>query len=265
MSESDVKQSVKQIARRIHGYKGKVKLDLAKLDTNFTTLKGNPASQDLLDQVKRHFNHVDTCVQRCRELYIEVMGLVSSEEWEAEWAEKSDELEEDMNRAERALEKAQKIHSYAIRQATPTPGPQPGPAPGPAAGKQQPRVDIHLQPSPLTEDSKPNDYREWQEGFSLWMNLSSLNEQKEADKITILKRVISHQIAVRCDLDAKRSIAEALSAIDFWSRYPTVALRLEYGRLRQKSSQSSLGAGGPCSLLKFHTCFRAGQRPVRRP
>ena len=59
MSESDVKQSVKQIARRIHGYKGKVKLDLAKLDTNFTTLKGNPASQDLLDQVKRHFDHFD--------------------------------------------------------------------------------------------------------------------------------------------------------------------------------------------------------------
>ena len=144
-----------------------------------------------------------------------------------------------MNRAERTMEKAERMYAHAMKQTTPAPAPQPGPAPGPAGGKQQPKVDIHLQPSPLTEDSKPTDYKEWKDGFSLWMTLSSLNEQKEADKITILRRVVSHQIAMRCDLDAKGTMQEALAAIDkdFWSRYPTVSLRLEYGKMKQKSSQ----------------------------
>ena len=43
MSEPEVKQSVKAIARRIL-WIGKVKLDLAKLDTNFTTLEGDMSS-----------------------------------------------------------------------------------------------------------------------------------------------------------------------------------------------------------------------------
>ena len=80
---------------------------------------------------------------------------------------------------------------------------------------------------------------EWKEGFKLWMNLSSLNDQTEGDKITILKRVVSHQLATRCDLDSKATVTEALASIkkDFWDPYPTMALRLEYGRMRQKAGQ----------------------------
>ena len=82
MAEPDVKKEVRTIARRINGYKGRIKLDLAKLDTNFTTLEASPASIYQLEQVRRHFGHVDTSVQLARELYIEVMGKVSEEEWD---------------------------------------------------------------------------------------------------------------------------------------------------------------------------------------
>ena len=84
MSEPDVKKQVGNLARRINGYKGRVKLDLAKLDTNFTTLQGSPASYIQLEQVRRHFKHVDSSVQLARELYITVMGLVSEDEWTSE-------------------------------------------------------------------------------------------------------------------------------------------------------------------------------------
>ena len=60
MSESDVLKEVKTLARRINGYKGRIKRDLAKLDTNFTTLEANPASIYQLEQVRRHFGYVDS-------------------------------------------------------------------------------------------------------------------------------------------------------------------------------------------------------------
>ena len=62
MAEPDVKEAVKKLARRINGYKGKAKVDLTKLDHNFNSLEQNPASQDLLAQVKQHFDHVDASV-----------------------------------------------------------------------------------------------------------------------------------------------------------------------------------------------------------
>ena len=67
-----MKKQVGALARRINGYKGRIKLDLAKLDTNFTTLQGSPASFIQLEQVRRHFKHVDSSVQLARELYITV-------------------------------------------------------------------------------------------------------------------------------------------------------------------------------------------------
>ena len=237
MSGPDVKKQVGALARRINGYKGRIKLDLAKLDTNFTTLEGSPASLIQLEQVRRHFKHVDSSVQLARELYITVMGMVTESEWDSEWLQKSDDLEDDMKKAERVMEKAERVYAMAMKDQEPTPGP-PGPVPA-AGGKQQPKVDIHLQPDPLTEDSKATEYKVWLDGLKLWMNLSSLNEQKEIDKITILKRVISHHIAVRCDLDLKTTMAEAMAAIDkdFWNRYPVISLRIEYGKMKQKSSQ----------------------------
>ena len=230
MSEPDVKKAVGALARRINGYKGRIKQDLAKLDTNFTTLQGSPGSFLQLEIVRRHFKHVDSSVQLARELYITVMGLITDDEWNAEWLQKSDALEEDMNKAERVMEKAERDYARAMKdQPSPSPGP-PGPAPSGGA-KQLPKVDIHLQPDSLTEDSKVTEYKVWLEGLKLWMNMSSLNEQSEVDKITILKRVISHHIAVRCDLESKTTMVEALAAIDkdFWTRYPVVSLRLEYG------------------------------------
>ena len=80
MSGPDVKKQVGAIARRINRYKGRIKLDLAKLDTNFTTLQGSPASFIQLELVRRHFKHVDSSVQLARELYITVMGLVTDDE-----------------------------------------------------------------------------------------------------------------------------------------------------------------------------------------
>ena len=176
MSGPDVRKEVGAIARRINGYKGRIKLDLAKLDTNFTTLQGSPASFIQLEQVRRHFKHVDSSVQLARELYITVMGMVTEAEWEAEWLQKSDALEEDMNKAERTMQKAERDYATAMKEQAPTPGP-PGPGPAPAA-KQQPKVDIHLQPDPLTEDSKATEYKVWKDGLQLWMNLSSLNKEK---------------------------------------------------------------------------------------
>ena len=85
MSEPEVKKELVSLARKLNGYKGRIRQDLAKLDHNFTTLRGNPASLTQLETVRRHFGHVDSCAQLARELYIEVMGLVSVEEWDAEW------------------------------------------------------------------------------------------------------------------------------------------------------------------------------------
>ena len=93
MSEPDVKKAVVSLARRLNGYKGRIRQDLAKLDHNFTTLRGNPGSLLQLETVRRYFKHVDSSVQLARELYIEAMGLVSVEEWDAEWVQKSNDLE----------------------------------------------------------------------------------------------------------------------------------------------------------------------------
>ena len=76
-------------------------MDLTKLDHNFTTLGGNPASLNLLETVRRYFELVFGNVQKARELYIETMGLIPTEEWDAEWAEKSDDLEADMEKEKR--------------------------------------------------------------------------------------------------------------------------------------------------------------------
>ena len=73
MSEPDVKKAVGALARRINGYKGRIKQDLAKLDTNFTNLQGSPGSFIQLEIVRRHFKHVDSSVQLARELYITVI------------------------------------------------------------------------------------------------------------------------------------------------------------------------------------------------
>ena len=96
-------KAVASLARRLNGYKGRIRQDLAKLDHNFTTLRGSPASLLQLETVRRHFKHVDSSVQLARELYIEVMGLITVDEWNAEWLQKSDALEEDMNKAERVM------------------------------------------------------------------------------------------------------------------------------------------------------------------
>merc|ERR1711894_252801 len=180
---------------------------------------------------------VDSCAQKARELYIQAMGLVpTQEEWDTEWKQKSDVLEEDMEKAEKMMEKAERDHANAMKD---LPVPSPGPVPSGGGAKALPKVDIHLQPDPLTEDSKVTEYKMWLEGLKLWMDMSSISDQSEKNKITILKRVISHHIAVRCDLESKTTLVEALAAIDkdFWTRYPIVSLRLEYGKLKQKGSQ----------------------------
>ena len=66
MSESDVKKAVVSLARRLNGYKGRIRQDLAKLDHNFTTLRGSPASLLQLEAVRRYFKHVDSSAQLAR-------------------------------------------------------------------------------------------------------------------------------------------------------------------------------------------------------
>ena len=139
MSEPDVKKQVASLARRLNGYKGRIRLDLTKLDHNFTTLRGNPASLTLLETVRRYFEHVDSSVQKARELYIETMGLIPTEEWDAEWARKSDELEADMEKAEKMMEKAERDHANAMKD---LPVPAPGPVPSGGGAKALPKVDI---------------------------------------------------------------------------------------------------------------------------
>ena len=164
MSEPDVTKQVASLARRLNGYKGRIRRDLAKLDHNFTTLRGNPASFTQLEIVRRHFGHVDNCVQLARELYIEVTGLVSVEEWDAEWLEKSNELEEDLEKAEKTMARAERDYANAMKD---QPSPSPGPAPSGGGAKPLPKVDIHLQPDALTEDSKVTEYKVWLEGLKL--------------------------------------------------------------------------------------------------
>ena len=121
-----MKRQVVSLSRRLNGYKGRIRRDLTKLDHNFTTLGGNPASLNLLETVRRYFEVVFENVQKARELYIETMGLIPTEEWDAEWARKSDELEADMEKAEKMMEKAERDHANAMKD---LPVPAPGPVP----------------------------------------------------------------------------------------------------------------------------------------
>ena len=137
MSEPDVTKQVASLARRLNGYKGRIRQDLAKLDHNFTTLRGNPASITLLETVRRHFGHVDSCAQKARELYIQAMGLVpTQEEWDTEWKQKSDVLEEDLEKAEKMMEKAERDHANAMKD---LPVPSPGPVPSGGGAKALPK------------------------------------------------------------------------------------------------------------------------------
>ena len=68
MSEPDVTKAVASLARRLNGYKGRIRQDLAKLDHNFTTLRGSPASLLQLETVRRYFKHDDSSAQLAREL-----------------------------------------------------------------------------------------------------------------------------------------------------------------------------------------------------
>ena len=149
-----------------------------------------------------------------------------------------------LEEAEHKVEKAQQVYDLAVRDTAPPLGPPLGPLPDPGphtstGAARQPKIDIHLQPDTLTEDSNPTEFMEWMDGLKLWMDMSFLLKAAEATKIGVMKRVITPQLATRCDVDNKRTLTDALATIenDFRERYPTITLRLEYGRMKQKASQ----------------------------
>ena len=65
-----------------------------------------------------------------------------------------------------------------------------------------------------------------------WRSLSRVRQRQSIF-------VITSQLATRCNVDNKRTLTDALATIenDFWERYPTLTLRLEYGRIKQKAGQ----------------------------
>ena len=92
------------------------------------------------------------------------MSEIPDDVWDKDWKTKSDEVENMLGKAEKTLEKAQHIYDMAVKDTvTPGPPPPPGPGPSPAPSKQQPKIDIHLQPVVLTEDSNPTKFLEWKD------------------------------------------------------------------------------------------------------
>ena len=64
------------------------------------------------------------------------MGLVSVEEWDAEWLQKSNDLEEDLDKAEKTMARAERDYAMAMKD---QPSPSPGPAPRGAVPSSSPR------------------------------------------------------------------------------------------------------------------------------
>ena len=236
-------EAVRKMTRSITGYKGQAQLQYNRCDHNFNTIEGEPTSKAAMEDMRKHFLSAERSVQRCRDLYVEISSLVDEGVYAADFQPRYNEMEAKFLTFEEKREKAQYIHERALRDVPPPPvidgGGGGGGGGGGARAPPLPKVDIHLQPDTLHDDTVPLEYMEWKQKFDMYYKLSGMTAQEEKLKISFLKMVVAPQVTTRCDIEASPTLTDALAKIDqdYWETHPNRTLRLAYGRMRQRSQQ----------------------------